>query len=92
MAWGKFKGREVAKLPRPYLEWLPKFLTEKGIHGQLEIEVYRALGRPAPPQPRVETLNEILDRVGGEVFKRFEAREAAEAEAKAKGWEMTASD
>ena len=73
MPFGKFKGMPVAKLPRHYLQWLAD--KDPPIFGPLQVAVYKALGLPAPDQPKPETMEQILDRVTKEVFKRFSDRE-----------------
>jgi len=75
MPFGKHKGMQVDRLPRPYLEWLKK--KEPPIYGMLQVEVFKALGLKPPVQPKEETLDEILDRVTKEVFNRFQAREVS---------------
>lgn len=72
MTFGKFKGRDVNKLPRYYLEWLA---NKADLHGPLQIEVFKALGKPTPKQPKPETIEEIQDRTIREVMQRFAERE-----------------
>jgi hypothetical protein len=44
MPFGKYKGCEVADLPKPYLEWLYQNVE---LRGRLEAEIARALWGPS---------------------------------------------
>lgn len=66
MPFGKYRGMEVSRLPRPYLKWLRDNVS---MRMPLEMEVRRALGEAVNDEPHL-TIEEIVDRAFREAMAR----------------------